>query len=529
MANELKVQNGLVVKGTTRITGSLGVSAGITGSLLGTASLATTATNALTLNGASPGAFATTGSNTFTGIQTFNNNVIINGTASIAYLNVTYESASIIYSTGSNQLGDAANDVQTIIGTAIFSGSIQSTGSLTFANGFGVTGSVFGTSSWASNALAANTASYVLQAVSASFASTAANSTQLNGQAASYYTNASNINAGTIGNAYLPSAINVTSVTASFKGNLVGTASWATNATTATSATTATNANNVSVTDNISGAGPFYIAFVQSNSGNQAINVDSSTLTYDPSTNTITVANLTGTASYATQALTASYALNAKQLDGQNPSYYLNASNINAGTLNNSYLPSAINVTSVTASFKGNLTGTASYASQALSSSFATTAATASTVTGTISSASVATTSSFAFTASFVNQLNQDVTIGSGYYLSVGVNSKTFSGKQLNKTTATTVISVNTGTYAHKSIFVRYVLTTASGVTDMRAGTIILVSDANGNVSIAEATTQDIGDTSMVNFTATASGGINEIVMTPSSGAWDLLFDYTLI
>lgn len=527
MANELKVQNGLVVKGATRITGSLSTTGGVTGSLLGTASFATTATNALTLNGASAGAYATTASNTFTGIQTFNNNVIINGTASIAYLNVTYESASIIYSTGSNQLGDASNDTQTIIGTAIFSGSMQSTGSLSFANGFGVTGSLFGTASWASNALSANTASYVLQAVSASFATTAANSTQLNGQAASYYTNATNINAGTIGNAYLPSAINVTSVTASFKGNLVGTASWATNATSAgsaTSATNATNTTNVAVTDNPAGAGPYYITFVSATTGNQAITVDSSTLTYDPSTNVTTT-----TASYASQALTASYAMNAKQLDGQTPSYYLNASNINAGTLGNAYLPSAINVTSVTASFKGNLTGTASYASQALTASFATTAATASTVTGTISSASVATTASFAATASYVNTLNQDVTIGSGYYLSVGANSKTFSSKQLNKATATTIISVNTSTYTHKSIFVRYVLTTASGVTDMRAGTIMLVSDGNGNVSIAEATTQDIGDTSMVNFTATASGGINEIVMTPSSGNWDVFFDYTLI
>ena len=524
MANELKVQNGLVVKGTTRITGSLSTTGGITGSLLGTASLATTATNALTLNGASAGAYATTGSNTFTGVQTFNNNVTINGTASIAYLSVAYESASIIYSSGSNQIGDATNDTQTIVGTARFSGSIESTGSLTFVSGFGVTGSLFGTASWASNALTANTASYVLQAVSASFATLAANSSQLNGQAASYYLNASNINAGTIGNAYLPSAINVTSVTASFKGDLVGTASWSNNTSNAANATNAVNASNVAVTDNPAGAGPYYITFVSSTSGNQAITVDSSTLTYDPSTNTITT-----TASYASQALTASYALNAKQLNGQNPSYYLDASNISAGTLSNAYLPSAINVTSVTASFKGNLTGTASYASQALSASFATTAATASTVTGTIASASMATSASFASTASFVNTLNQDVTIGSSNYLSIGANSKTFSAKQLNKSTATTILSVNTGTYTHKSIFVRYVLTTASGTTDMRAGTIMLVSDGNGNISIAEATTQDIGDTSMVNFTATASGGINEIVMTPSSGNWDVFFDYTLI
>ena len=67
----------------------------------------------------------------------------------------------------------------------------------------------------------------------ASWATTATNATQLNGQAASYYLNATNINAGTIGNSYLPTQINVTGVTASFVGNLIGTSSWATNASTA--------------------------------------------------------------------------------------------------------------------------------------------------------------------------------------------------------------------------------------------------------------------------------------------------------
>ena len=119
-----------------------------------------------------------------------------------------------------------------------------------------LTGALTGTASYATNALnastasfvvTAQTASYVLQAVSASFATTANNAVNLNGQAASFYTNATNINAGTIGNSFLPSAINVTSVTASFTGsftgphtgNTTGTASWATNATNAISAQTA--------------------------------------------------------------------------------------------------------------------------------------------------------------------------------------------------------------------------------------------------------------------------------------------------
>lgn len=88
---------------------------------------------------------------------TINGNVTINGTASISFLNVTIESASIIYSTGSNQLGDATNDTQTLIGTVIVSGSQRITGSLNVSQG--ITGSLFGTSSWAINANLANTAS----------------------------------------------------------------------------------------------------------------------------------------------------------------------------------------------------------------------------------------------------------------------------------------------------------------------------------------------------------------------------------
>ena len=60
-----------------------------------------------------------------------NGNVTVLGTASIAFLNVTYESASVIYSSGSNQLGDALDDTQTLYGTVVIpTGSLIVTGSL---------------------------------------------------------------------------------------------------------------------------------------------------------------------------------------------------------------------------------------------------------------------------------------------------------------------------------------------------------------------------------------------------------------
>ena len=91
-----------------------------------------------------------------------------------------------------------------------------------------------------------------------------------------------------------------------FTGSLLGTSSWATNAVTAT---TATNANNVAVTDTTTGTGPYYVMFADGTTGNRAVRVDSSTLTFNATTNTLTV-----TSSYANQALSASYAASVNNL-----------------------------------------------------------------------------------------------------------------------------------------------------------------------------------------------------------------------
>ena len=84
----------------------------------------------------------------------------------------------------------------------------------------------------------------------------------------------------------------------SFTGSLFGTASWANNA---------TNATNVGITNNTSTAADYFITFVGSQSGNNALNVDDARLSYRPSTNTLTVDNLAGNASTATTAATASF------------------------------------------------------------------------------------------------------------------------------------------------------------------------------------------------------------------------------
>ena len=115
------------------------------------------------------------------------------------------------------------------------------------------------------------------------------------------------------------------SVTASFTGSLtgalIGTASWATNATTATTATDATTAltaSTVIVIRETTNA-TYFPTFVDSNNGTKAAESVYTTAAYNfnPGTNTLIVPNISstsitgslrGTASYATQALSASYA-----------------------------------------------------------------------------------------------------------------------------------------------------------------------------------------------------------------------------
>jgi len=113
---------------------------------------------------------ASTGSNTFKGNQTISGSEFVSGSvvvtqnitasnarlisASIDYLHVnSFESASTIYSSGSNQFGDAVSDTQSLFGRVIISGSLEVTGAANIPN---LTGSLFGTASWANNAATAS-------------------------------------------------------------------------------------------------------------------------------------------------------------------------------------------------------------------------------------------------------------------------------------------------------------------------------------------------------------------------------------
>jgi hypothetical protein len=113
-------------------------------------------------------------------------------------------------------------------------------------------------------------------ATSATSATTATNATQLNSQTASYYTNASNLNAGTVASARLSGTYAI-----SISGN-------AATASSATSATSATSAGTVTITSTGSNAN-YYIPFMSGTSGNQTLRGDTG-IYFNPSTNALTCA-----------------------------------------------------------------------------------------------------------------------------------------------------------------------------------------------------------------------------------------------
>jgi hypothetical protein len=110
------------------------------------------------------------GSYHLTGSQYISGNLYINGTASIDYLVSSYESSSIIYSSGSTKFGDTLDD------THEFTGSVTITGSAFSEYWSGsFSGSFFGLIDSASNAERAVSASQADDATTASIADKATN------------------------------------------------------------------------------------------------------------------------------------------------------------------------------------------------------------------------------------------------------------------------------------------------------------------------------------------------------------------
>ena len=218
------------------------------------ATYATTAGSAAAVTGLDTGSLATTGSNTFTGNQEIQGNLIVSGdlTANQYIVNSTVYAVTQSFSSGSTIFGNDSVD------THQFTGSLSVLGNAV-ATSF--TGSILGT---ATNAVA------------------------LNNQAASYYTNASNINAGTIGDAYLPATIS---------SDITGNAATATSATSASFAVTASVSNAVKTQGG--GTGTWYPLMQSGISTGYKIPTLNSGFAFDGNTKVLTAtASFAQTASY---------------------------------------------------------------------------------------------------------------------------------------------------------------------------------------------------------------------------------------
>jgi trimeric autotransporter adhesin len=206
-----------------------------------------------------------------------------------------------------------------------------------------ITGSLFGTASYATQALSASFAISSSRAISSSFATTA-----------SFVTTAQTASFVTGSNVFGPFGSNSV-ISASFAVS----SSRAISSSFATSASLAINSDNIGITDNPSYGGvTYYPTFVSNTSGYTSAFVDSSVFTYNPNTNILTT-----TASFAISssfATTASFAISASWAPTQNidTGSLVTTSSFNAFT-------SSYNTGSFTGSFTGSLFGTASFAQTA--------------------------------------------------------------------------------------------------------------------------------------------------------------------
>ena len=99
-------------------------------------------------------------------------NLTVAGTASVAYLITTYESSSIIYSSGSTKFGDDLNDTHIFTGSVYITNSLNLVGSLnatsiTASFTGSLTGSLFGTASYVTGSIFSANFSRVLGCLAA--------------------------------------------------------------------------------------------------------------------------------------------------------------------------------------------------------------------------------------------------------------------------------------------------------------------------------------------------------------------------
>ena len=266
--------------------------------------------------GSLSGSYELTGSQHISGTLHITGNLEVTGTASIGYLETIYETASVIYSSGSTKFGDDTSDTHEFTGSVTISGSAYSDD---WSGSF--SGSFFGLIDSASNAERAVTASQSDSATTAShaLASSNVNVTPEESSGAGHYLLFAQSNTGETqvktdsGLTYVPQTDTVSAT--KFIGQLEGSASYAETASvllgavisasfsdTASLAISTSVVNVTSTSFAESGDGPFTGSFSAS-----LYSFFSGSLTGSVLGDVI--GDLTGTASIADFATTASHAL----------------------------------------------------------------------------------------------------------------------------------------------------------------------------------------------------------------------------
>ena len=163
------------------------------------------------------GSYATTGSNTFVGNQTITGNLSVSGVISASVLYVQTETASVIYSSGSNQLGDELTDIQTLSGSVKIQGQLLINGVPLTSGSTTDTGSLVTTASF--NAYTQST-NLRLNSLETNSASVNVSISNLNGTTASLNTSVTALNQFTQSQAALNGTF-ATTGSNTFTGNQV--------------------------------------------------------------------------------------------------------------------------------------------------------------------------------------------------------------------------------------------------------------------------------------------------------------------
>jgi hypothetical protein len=370
--------------GSLTISGSLNVSQGITGSLFGTASWAINVVNGGGGGSTNTGSLLTTAS------------VVLN---TITFTKGDGSTFPITVNTGSGGGGGSVGTLAQVTALGA-STTVPITASIISASSF--TGSLFGTASWATNALTASFLPVGTYNITASWAQSASNA--INARTASFLPIGTyNITASWANNAV--SASNA--LTASFVRNAV-TASYVLNAVSSSFATTASHALNGGVTQIIAGTnvtispvGGTGAVTINSSGGGGSIDTGSLLRTASVNLNTITFTKGDGS--------TFPITVNTGSGGGGSVGTLAQVTALGASTT----VPITASIISAS-SFTGSLFGTASWATNALTASFLPIG----TYNITASWAQSASNAINARTASFVNNLNQNLSITGAVILS---------------------------------------------------------------------------------------------------------------